>query len=235
MILRSLVVLLVLPVHLALAQEPQPRSIAVTGVGEVRVAPDRATLQLGVESRRLDLAQARREVAAGVTAFLAFCDELDIPQENIATSGITIRPEYSWNNNVRRLTGYFVGRTLLVDLTDLDKLGELIEGAVDQGVNQVSEPGFGLTDQGRYQRQAMALAAEDAKRNADTLAAALKVTVGQVISIEALGPGGPPPPQPMMMRMEAATDAVGAPETYRTGEIPFRVQVQARFAIADNG
>lgn len=221
-------------VQATLAQEPAPRAIAVPGVGELQVAPDRATVRLGVESRRLDLAGARQEVTKAVALFLDYCEKLGIKEEHIATSGVTIRPEYTWNNNIRRLTGYFVARSLVVELTDLDKLGELIEGAVDQGVNQVSEPIFGVADRGRYERQAMALAAADARRNATTVAQALNVEVGPVISINVMGTGSPPPPRPMVMRMEAAADGGGA-ETYRSGEITFRVQVEARFAIAGDG
>jgi uncharacterized protein YggE len=228
---RGLIVVLLLTTHWAMADEPEPRVITVSGVGEVKAVPDRATVQLGVEARRLELEAARAEVTKGVSAFLDYCEELDIAAEKIATSGITIRPEYSWNNNVRRLTGYFVGRSLVVDLADLDKLGKLIEGAVDQGVNQVSEPVFGLKDRGRYEREAMTLAATDAQRNAATLASALGVTVGDVISISAQSSGPPPPPRPMMTTRMAEAD-MGGTETYRSGEITFQVQVQARFAIA---
>ena len=231
MMARGLILVMALTAQWAMADEHQPRVIAVSGVGEIKVVPDRATVQLGVEARRLNLDAARAEVTKGVRAFLDYCEDLGIATDKIATSGITIRPEYTWNNNVRRLTGYFVARSLVVDLADLDKLGPLIEGAVDQGVNQVSEPVFGLKDRGRYEREAMALAATDAQRNAATLASALGVTIGEVVSITAQSSGTPPPPRPMMATRMAEADMGGA-ETYRSGEITFRVQVQARFAIA---
>jgi uncharacterized protein YggE len=226
-------VLMMLTSQAALAPDSEPRVISVTGRGEIRAQPDRATVQLGVESRRLNLAEARSEVTRAVAVFLQYCKKLGIADKDIATSGITIQPEYSWDNNVRRLTGYFVGRNLIVNLTDLDKLGALIEGAVDQGVNQVSEPSFGLTDRDEYERRALALAAEDARRNAQALAAALNVSVGPVVSISATGPGFAPSPRPMMMRMEAAAADAGGAETYRSGEMTFSVQVDARFGIAD--
>ena len=232
MMMRSIVCLLALMAHGAIAADSEGRVISVSGRGQVKAVPDRATVQLGVEARRLSLDEARKQVTAVVATFLDYCEALDIPEEKISTSGVTIRPEYTWNNNVRRLTGYFVGRNLVIDVTELDKLGELIEGAVDQGVNQVSEPVFGLTDQGRYQRQAMTLAAADARRNAETLAEALDVAVGPLVSIAAQAASAPPPPRPMMAARMAEADAGGA-ETYRSGEITFSIQVQARFAIGD--
>ena len=230
MIRRGWLVAAALIAQGAIAADPEPRVIGVSGVGEVKVLPDQATVQLGVEARRLDLDAARSQVTDVVARFLDYCKSLGIADDKIATSGITIRPEYSWNNNVRRLTGYYVGRSLVVDLADLDKLGGLIEGAVDQGVNQVSEPVYGLADRGRYERQAMALAAADARRNAETLAGALDVAVGELLSITTMA-SSVPPPRPMMTARMAEAD-MGAAETYRSGEITFRVQVQARFAIA---
>ena len=113
---RALWLLIALATQVGMTAEPDPPMIAVTGVGEIRVAPDRATLQLGVESRQLDLAAARREVTQTVAEFLAFCKKMGIAEKDLATSGLGIQPEYSWNNNVRRLTGYFVARSLVVNL-----------------------------------------------------------------------------------------------------------------------
>ena len=231
MTVRVAGVLLALVAQWVTASEMEERFIAVTGVGEIKAVPDRAAVQLGVEARRLNLDEARREVTEVVAAFLDHCESLGIEDDKIATSGITIRPEYTWNNNVRRLTGYFVSRNLVVDLADLELLGGLIEGAVDNGVNQVSEPAFGLKDRTRYEREALVLAARDAQGNAEALAAALNVEVGPIISINAQQTGPPPQPRPMMSARIAEADMSAGAETYRSGEITFRVQVNAHFSI----
>ena len=238
MTLRALLILgLTLGISLmANAETENLRLITVSGKGEVNVNPDRATLTLGVESRSPVLDKARDEVNATTNRFLKFAKDLGIKDKHISTTGANIRPEYNWDNKSgeRNLIGYFVSRSLVVDLRDLDKLGQLVEGAVDLGVNQVSDPALGLADQSGAEKEALKLAAEDARRNANVLAKTLGVKVGQVRSITATDMGYAPP-RPTggvrMMRAEAA-QADGA-ASYSAGQVQFSTRVNAQFDIAE--
>ena len=215
--------------------EPPPRFISVSGQGEVSVNPDRATVNLAVESRGPVLADARNEVNATTNRFLQFCNNLGIAENRISTTGANIRPEYKWNNQTgeRRLTGYYVARSLVVDLRDLEKLGRLVESAVDLGVNQVSDPALGLVDRSAALRQALERATQDARGNAQVIAKTLGVQLGEVRSVTATDTGFVPPgPRPAMMRAEAAVVADAA-SSYSTGQVKFSTRVNAQFAIAD--
>jgi len=57
-------------------QAEQPRTIGVSGQGEVRAEPDRATVTLGVESRKPKLEDARAAVAKTVDAVLKLTRDL---------------------------------------------------------------------------------------------------------------------------------------------------------------
>jgi uncharacterized protein YggE len=211
------------------------RLITVGGQGEVSVNPDHATLTLGVESRGPVLNKARDEVNATTNKFLAFAKRLGVQDKYVSTTSANIRPEYHWDNKSgeRNLTGYYVSRSLVVDLRDLEKLGQLVEGAVDLGVNQVSDPTLGLADQAAAETEALKRAAEDAKHNAEVLAKTLGVKVGALRSITAteLGYSPPSPRGPALMRAEAAT-ANGA-ASYSAGQVKFSTRVNAQFDIAD--
>lgn len=211
------------------------RLITVSGKGEVSVSPDRAMLTLGVESRGPVLDKARDEVNATTNKFLAFAKRLGIQDKHVSTTGANIRPEYHWDNKSgeRNLTGYYVSRSLNVDLRDLEKLGQLVEGAVDLGVNQVSDPDLGLADQSGAETEALKRAAQDARHNAEILAATLGVEVGPLRSITATDMGySPPSPRgPQLMRAEAAS-ADGA-ASYSAGQVKFSTRVNAQFDIAD--
>jgi uncharacterized protein YggE len=218
------------------AETDNLRLITVSGKGEVNVNPDRASLTLGVESRSPVLDKARDEVNTTTNRFLAFAKTLDIKDKHISTTGANVRPEYNWDNKSRErnLIGYFVSRSLVVDLRDLDKLGRLVEGAVDLGVNQVSDPTLGLADQSGAEKEALKLAAEDARRNAEVLAKTLGVKVGQVRSVTATDMGYSPPKPAggvRMMRAEAA-QADGA-ASYSAGQVQFSTRVNAQFDIAE--
>ena len=224
--------LLVLLVGVARAAEENPRVISVSGQGEISVDPDRASVSLAVEARHLNLEQARRRVNQTVDRFLDFSDGLGIERRRISTSGVTVRPEYDWGNQrERRLVAYYVSRQLIVDLRDLEKLGRLIEGAVDVGVNQVSDPRLDASDRAAHQREALANAAQDARRNAETLGGALGAKVGPLRSVSALQSGVQPPPMPCILSMRAEAAGSRTAETYETGQIKFTARVTAEFDL----
>jgi len=212
--------------------QTEPPTISVTGEGEVRIKPDRARVQIGVESRHRDLDTARNQVNTVVAAFLEFARSIDIAPERVKSSGVTVRPEYDWDNQTRerKFTGYFVARQMEVNLTELSKLGQLIEGALGLGVNHVSDPQLLATDRAKHYREALARAAKNARANAEILAKSLNARVGAPRSINATQAGFVPPPRPTLARMESATAPSGA-DTYATGEITFNASVNAQFDL----
>ncbi|HHQ13929.1 MAG TPA: DUF541 domain-containing protein, partial [Chromatiales bacterium] len=192
--------------------------------------PDRALVNMGIEARDTDLSAARDRVVDVSSRFLALCRTLGIDDRYIQTTGLTMHPEYRWDpkHQQRQLQGYLVQRQLSVDLRDLALLGQLIEGAVDAGVNQVNPPVLDTSRRKELRRQALAAAARDARSNAQAIANALGVSVGNVVRIDAQRLSSPP--RPMMMRAEAAV-ADSAAASYQAGDIEIRAEVNAAFEI----
>jgi len=122
-----------------------------------------------------------------------------------------------------------VQRQLVVQLEDLELLGELIEGAVDSGVNQVSPPQLDSSRRKDYERQALAAAALDARANAEVLATSLDAELGELRNVEAVQNFGGP--RPMMRAGAMAMEAESAAETYQAGELRFEARVNAEFGI----
>ncbi|HSN70149.1 MAG TPA: SIMPL domain-containing protein [Steroidobacteraceae bacterium] len=209
------------------------RTVSVSGTGEVLAPPDRATVSLGVEARRTELDAARAEVNRSVEELLALTKELGIAPERVDATRVTVRPEYDWDpeQRQRRFLGYYVARQVTVDLRDLDKLGRLIERSVDLGVNQLGDPVLDSSRRQELEREALALAVKDARRNAEAIAKAADANLGPVRSISAVSRGiGPMPPRPMM-EARVASDA-GSPESYVTGDLRFSANVQAEYDLA---
>src|SRR5215208_8091268 len=78
-------------------QVEQLRTIGVSGQGEVRAEPDRATVTLGVESRKPKLEDARAAVAKTVDAVLKLTRELKLDQKLVRSTRINVQPEYNWS------------------------------------------------------------------------------------------------------------------------------------------
>jgi uncharacterized protein YggE len=216
-------------------QMQRPRTITVAGSGTVVGEPDKARVQLTVQKSNPAMERARADAVAVVEKFLALTKKLGIDPKKVRTTSSFVNPEYRWDekNNRQVLIGYMVQRQLEVEVNDLDKLGPLIEGAVDAGVNNVSPPMLDSSKRRDLNRQALAAASKDAEANARAIAETLGVKLGALRELTA-GDATPPPPRPMpmMMKMEAAVaaDARGA-ETYSPGSLEFEARVDATFDV----
>jgi uncharacterized protein YggE len=216
-----------------LADNDRPRTVSVSGIGEVAAEPDLAHVTLGVEARRPTMAEARAEVAKTVDRVLALTRDLKIDPKLVNATRLQVQPEYSWNDKDRQrvLLGYVVSRQVQVELRDLEQLGPLLERAVDAGVNQVNDPVLDSSKRKSLEREAMAKAVEDARLNAETLAKAAGVRLGPV---RMLNGSSSAPPMPMYRRGPMVmADAAAAPpaETYQPGEMKFSATVNAEYDL----
>ena len=75
-------------------------------------------------------------------------------------------------------------------------------------MNQVGDPALDSTQRKQLERQAMTLAVQDARLNAETLAQAAGVRLGPVRSMSA---SGAPPVMPMYRAKMVMSDAAAAP------------------------
>lgn len=206
------------------------RTVQVDGSAELLATPDRATFRMGVEARADTVETARGEVAAAVRRFLEMTRSMDIPDERVSSAAAIVRPEYDWQPQTRerRLLGYRVTRQLVVELHDLDRLGELTEAALKLGVNQVDPPVLDTSRRAALERQALAEAALDARGRATALAEALGATLGPVRSLQATGSFRPPVP---MARTMMVAEADSGADTYQAGQITIVGSVSATFDL----
>lgn len=220
-----------IPAAVVRAEDARPRTVSVSGQGEVKAEPDLARVTLGVEARRPSLAEARAEVSGTVDRVLALTRSLKVDPKQVNATRLQVQPEYRWNEKDRKrvLLGYYVSRQVEVEVRDLEQLGPLLERAVDAGVNQVGDPALDSSRRKDLEREALAKAVEDATLNAQTLAKSAGARLGPVRVLNASGSAPPPAP---MYRM-AAADAAAAPEEapYQAGEMKFSATVAAEYDL----
>jgi len=229
--LASLLALAFAPWIVHAGDDARPRTVTVSGSGEVAAEPDIAHVTLGVEARKPTMAEARAAVATTVDRVLALTRDLRIDPKLVNATRVQVQPEYSWNEKDRKrvLLGYIVSRQVQVELRDLEQLGPLLERAVDAGVNQVNDPVLESSRRKSIEREAMAKAVEDARLNAETLARAAGVRLGPV---RALNGSSSAPPMPMYRRGAVMADAAMAPEAaYQPGDMKFSAVVNAEYDL----
>jgi len=207
------------------------RTITVVGTGSASVAPDRASVQMSIVARSATVAAAQDEAATVTAKVLEMTSKLGIDRERIDTTGSSVRPDYRWNRETeeQELRGYIVQRQMQVDVRDLERLGALIEGAVEAGVNQVSPPMLDSSKRRDAYREALDAAAKDAQANAAQLARSLGAELGDVLQITTVSE--PSAPQPMMRMAMADVAESSAPETYNAADLNFEASITAVFAL----
>ena len=184
-----------------------PRTIAMTGHGEMRVAPDMAQVTAGVSTMAPTAAQALSANSSHMKAVFATLTKLGIPERNIQTSNFFVSPQYSNgdNNTPRRLTGYQVNNDVTVRLDDVGKLGGALDALVAAGANQINGVSFSIQNSTPLLEKARADAVADARARAETYAKAAGVALGPILSISEGGAEATPRPMFRVAAMQAET------------------------------
>ncbi|WP_052650382.1 SIMPL domain-containing protein [Paracoccus sp. PAMC 22219] len=180
-----------------------PSRLTVTGEGQSRIAPDMATVQLGVTTQADSAAAAMEQNSTQQTAVIEALTGAGIEEAQIQTSGLNLNPLMQYGENqAPTVTGYQATNTVAVRVSDLARLGEVLDAIVTAGANEINGITFSREDGGDAQDQARRDAVADARRKAELLAEAAGVDLGPVLTLRDIqtGNGGPRP----MMRMEAA-------------------------------
>lgn len=207
-------------------------TISVNGVGRVPTAPDTATVRAGVVTEATTAGDAVEQNSAAMKRVIAALREAGIAEKDLQTESFQVSPRYRPRRRDQpdsgpRIDGYNVTNRVRALVRDLEKLGTVLDALVREGSNQLDGVQFGVADPEPFHEEARKLAVADARRRAETLAAAGGVGVGPVHRIDELG-ASRPTPGPMLRQMATAEASVPIAE----GEVVFEVNVRVVYDIA---
>jgi uncharacterized protein YggE len=205
--------------------------IVVQGTGEVKVKPDIARLELGVQTENADSTKAAQENAARTDAVIKAIRAAGVAENDIQTSGYSIYPQSNPDGKSTKIFTYQVQNTVRVTVRKIGDAGRVIDAATKAGANfAVNNISFDLNDADKQKAldDALARAVTDARRKAITLARAAGLDNITLVSIEEGGVGPIHPPYPMA-RMEMAKADVSTPIS--PGEQTLTASVTLRYAF----
>jgi hypothetical protein len=209
----------------ALAQTKAEWSTVVThGEATVRRAPDRAYVDLAVETRAQTPKEASTRNAQVMTAVQQKVRALGLEADALQTRGYHLQPEFDYINGRQVARGYTARNQIEVRVDRLEQLPDVIDTAIAAGATNAGSVRFDLRDRDNLEREALKLAVADARARADSAAAGAGMTIARVLKIEEGGRVGVPPPMPYMTaaRAEMKQD-VSTP--IASGEIEIRASV----------
>ena len=207
----------------------EKRWISVVATGEASVAPDLAVVSFAVSGSGKQLAPTRDDVNKRSSSVLAKLRDLGVADGDLNAPDVGIHPEYDYRKG-QRLTGYRVVRQMTAKVRDLDALGNVLDGLVAAGANEVHGAQMSAADPSAAEHEALRAAITAARAKAEALADAGGVTLGGLARVEEEPSHGPP--MPRMRMMAAAEMAADAPTEVAAGDLTVTRQVRAWFDIA---
>jgi hypothetical protein len=201
----------------------------LSAYGTTRVAPDLATINLGVMTEAPSAAEATRQNAARMSALVAALKRQGVAEKDVQTSNLSLNAVYDYQENQpARLRGYQASNQVTVTVYDLARLGQTVDATVAAGGNQVNGIGFGLRDPQKAEDAARLEAVARLKAKADLYARATGLRLKALRSLTEGGGYVPRPPVPLMAMAKREAD-VSTPVA--SGELELRVDVQGVYDL----
>ncbi|PTS88704.1 MULTISPECIES: SIMPL domain-containing protein [unclassified Caulobacter] len=203
----------------------------LSAFGETQVAPDMATLSLGVQTDAPTAAEALKANGVRMTQVIAALRKAGIAERDIQTSGLSLNAQYTYEQNQPpKLSGYQASNQVTVIVRDLTRLGQAVDATVGAGANTLGGISFGLQNPQAAEDAARLAAVKALQAKADLYA---RATGYKVVRLVNLGEGGGynPAPQPIPMFAMAKREMADATPV-AAGELKVRVDVSATYEMA---
>jgi uncharacterized protein YggE len=182
----------------SIAQEPSPspeaasdRTVTTTGVAIVRTAPDEALVTLGVHTDAETADEAMDQNAAHISDVIRALLDAGLEEEQLATANLSLWPR--WTGDGQVVVGFTAENQVTVTVRDLERVGTVIDVAVDAGANLTSGITFRMSAANVATDRALTEAVADARRKAELLASAGGADLGAVVTIAELSSSATPP------------------------------------------
>ncbi len=220
-----------------------PPTLSVTGEGRVQLAPDKAIVNLSVETAGESLEEVQDENRKRMKRVMTRLEELGIKSERVQTSSLSVSPQYSPRPRrqtnqpvvpqIPKIIGYTVSHALAIEVLDLPLVGRVVDSALQAGANQFSHISWTLQDNRPARLSALKGAAQKAREKASALARALDVQLLQLLVVTE--GGSTLVPQRSMrgraMMSMAMDDVASVPVA--SGELTVRASVTLMYEIGN--
>lgn len=205
--------------------------VMVTGDSIVSAQPDTAMLTISVVTQGSRALDAQQENANKTEAVVRALKNAAGTGAEIKTSGYSLQPQRVYKEGQPpTITGYEVRNSVTVTLSDLTKVGAVIDATSQAGANDVAGISFTLRKDRPARDQALAEATREAVGKAQVIATALGGRVVRIVEVQEEGVERPRPMYEGSMQMMKTTSAP-TPIEVGTLEITSRVQLIAEVEV----
>lgn len=208
-------------------QSKRITKVTVMGDAIVQAIPDTAIITVAVVTQSKRALDAQQENATRSDAVVKALKAAAGAGAEVKTSGYSLQPQRMYRENQPpTITGYEARNTVTVTMSDLTRVGPVIDASTQAGANDITGISFTLRRDRPAQDQALAQATQEAIAKAKVIAAALG---GRLLRIAEVQEEGFPRPLPVYQARIAEAAALGAQTPIEVGtlEVTSRVHLIA--------
>lgn len=203
--------------------------IETMGVSQIQVEPDMAELNVEVSVTDKSAKNAKDNSDAAVAKFIARLKAAGVSKADIQSANLNLQPQYVYaQDKAPELTGYTASRQLTITVNELSRLNAILDSALEEGINQVNNISLKSSKEAEYVAKARQEAMLDAKQKAQSLATGFGEDLGKIWKIRYYDQR---PVQPVMLRMAAKMDSMGAAESYQYGQVTIEDRVEVVYQL----
>jgi hypothetical protein len=201
--------------------------VTVSGDSIVQAQPDTAIITVSVVTQGKRAIDAQQENAAKSDAVVRALKAAAGAGAEVKTSGYSLQPQRVYRENQPpTITGYEARNTVTVTLSDLTKVGAVIDATAQAGANDIAGISFTLRRDRPARDEALAQATQEAMGKARVIAQALGGRLVRIVEVQEEGTIRPPVPVYEKMEMTRMA-AAQTPIEVGSLEITSRVQLIA--------
>ena len=203
--------------------------VMVAGDSIVQAQPDTAIITISVVTQNRQAISAQQDNAAKTDAVVRALKAAAGSGAEVKTSGYSLQPQRVYRENQPpTITGYEARNSVTVTLSDLTKVGSVIDAAAQAGANDVAGIAFTLRQDRQARDRALSEATRVAVSKAQVIASALGGRVVRIVEVQEEGfQQRPPVPIYQAEAYMAKQGAVATPIEVGALDISSKVQLIA--------
>jgi uncharacterized protein len=147
-------------------------TVEVNGDAEVKVVPDRVSIQFGVETRNASLETATSGTDAAVKKMIAAFRALGVDESDIQMDFIRVEIAYADQGRSTTIDHYTAMKAVQVTLKEVARFDQLLQTGLKSGANRIESVNFSTSELRKYRDQARAMAVKAAIEKAHDVAKA---------------------------------------------------------------
>jgi len=226
---KTILILMTIFATAVQAQEiKQIPQINVAGEGKIKVTPDYAIINIGVENVGADAAEVKKKNDATVDAVIKYLKGFKLPASDFQTKQVFLSKTHDYNKKKNNFTA---SQQISVTLKDLTKYDALMMGLVDTGINNIQGVEFKSTKLAQFESEARKAAVVNAKAKAQDYANALGQKVGKAILVSDNSQTNYPMPRMYSMAAMKESGDTMSQETLAIGEIEIIANINIAFVL----